>query len=108
MREIFHNMSYANCLYQGTGPSDPMDEWNPSLPLAHCHGGRGTISTPTHEATPVSKVTQLKRGRPAANLDTPTDLDDKTVRAISQALNAILADSFALYLKTKNFHWHMS
>ena len=56
----------------------------------------------------MSKVTQLKRSKPAANLDTPTDLDDKTVREISAALNAILADAFALYLKTKNFHWHMS
>jgi len=56
----------------------------------------------------VSKVTQLKRSKPAANLDTPTDLDDKAVKDISDALNGILADSFALYLKTKNFHWHMS
>jgi starvation-inducible DNA-binding protein len=56
----------------------------------------------------VSKVTQLKRGRPAANLDTPTDLDDKAVAEISEALNGVLADSFALYLKTKNFHWHIS
>ena len=56
----------------------------------------------------MSKVTQLKRGRPAPNLDTPTDLDDKAVKEVSDALNGILADSFALYLKTKNFHWHMS
>jgi starvation-inducible DNA-binding protein len=56
----------------------------------------------------VSKVTQLKRGRGAANLDTPTDLDDKAVAEISEALNGILADAFALYLKTKNFHWHVS
>jgi len=56
----------------------------------------------------VSKVTQLRRGKPAANLDTPTDLDEKAVAEISEALNGILADSFALYLKTKNFHWHMS
>ena len=56
----------------------------------------------------MSKVTQLKRGRPAAALDTPTDLDDKAVAAISEALNGVLADSFALYLKTKNFHWHVS
>jgi starvation-inducible DNA-binding protein len=56
----------------------------------------------------VSKVTQLKRGRPAAALDTPTDLDDKAVAEISEALNGVLADSFALYLKTKNFHWHIS
>ena len=56
----------------------------------------------------MSKVTQLKRGRPAPDLDTPTDLDDKAVTEISKALNEILADSFALYLKTKNFHWHIS
>ena len=36
------------------------------------------------------------------------DLDDKAVAAITKALNGILADSFALYLKTKNFHWHIS
>jgi len=56
----------------------------------------------------VSKVTQLKRGRTAANLDTPTDLDEAAVADISTALNGVLADSFALYLKTKNFHWHVS
>jgi starvation-inducible DNA-binding protein len=57
---------------------------------------------------PVSKVTQLKRGRSASNLDTPTDLDESAVKEISGALNGILADAFALYLKTKNFHWHIS
>jgi starvation-inducible DNA-binding protein len=56
----------------------------------------------------VSKVTQLKRGRPAPELDTPTDLDNKAVTEISKALNGLLADAFALYLKTKNFHWHIS
>ena len=56
----------------------------------------------------MSKVTPIKRGRPAPDLDTPTDLDDKAVTDISKALNGILADSFALYLKTKNFHWHVS
>ena len=42
------------------------------------------------------------------NLDTPTDLSPEGVKAISAALNVVLADSFALYLKTKNFHWHVS
>ena len=56
----------------------------------------------------MSKVTQLKRSKPAANLDTPTDLDESAVSEVSEALNGILADSFALYLKTKNFHWHIS
>jgi starvation-inducible DNA-binding protein len=41
-------------------------------------------------------------------LGTPTDLGADAVRDISGALNALLADMFALYLKTKNFHWHIS
>jgi starvation-inducible DNA-binding protein len=56
-----------------------------------------------------NKVTKLKaRAKPAAALDTPTDLDSAAVKAISEALNGLLADSFALFLKTKNFHWHVS
>ncbi|HEY7876995.1 MAG TPA: DNA starvation/stationary phase protection protein [Gemmatimonadaceae bacterium] len=46
--------------------------------------------------------------RREAPLDTPTDLDAKATRDITGAMNAILADVFALYVKTKNFHWHMS
>ena len=41
-------------------------------------------------------------------LDTPTDLSAEGVREISAALNALTADTFALYVKTKNFHWHVS
>jgi starvation-inducible DNA-binding protein len=41
-------------------------------------------------------------------LGTPTDLSADATRDISGALNALLADMFALYLKTKNFHWHVS
>jgi len=51
------------------------------------------------------KITRLRRMAP---LDTPTDLKADAVRNISGALNALLADVFALYLKTKNFHWHIS
>ena len=43
-----------------------------------------------------------------ASLETPTDLGSNAVRNISGALNVLLADMFALYVKTKNFHWHMS
>ena len=43
-----------------------------------------------------------------APLATPSDLSGNAVGDISGALNALLADLFALYLKTKNFHWHMS
>ena len=46
--------------------------------------------------------------RQKAKLDTPSDLGSNATRDISAALNALLADVFALYLKTKNFHWHMS
>ena len=42
------------------------------------------------------------------NLLTPTDLDRKGTAQIAQELRHLLADTFALYLKTKNFHWHMS
>jgi starvation-inducible DNA-binding protein len=43
-----------------------------------------------------------------ADLKTPTDLASNATKSVKDALNAILADSFALYLKTKNFHWHVS
>ncbi len=41
-------------------------------------------------------------------LDTPTDLPQEAVDKISATLNKLLADTFALYMKTKNFHWHIS
>src|SRR5436190_9230047 len=46
-----------------------------------------------------------ERGAPLA---TPTDLTRSATKDIAGAMNAILSDVFALYLKTKNFHWHMS
>ena len=46
--------------------------------------------------------------RQSAPLATPTDLKPAATKDIAGAMNAILADVFALYLKTKNFHWHMS
>ncbi len=53
-----------------------------------------------------SKATAAHNGTP--RLKTPTDLRSNASKDIAGALNAILADSFALYLKTKNFHWHVS
>jgi starvation-inducible DNA-binding protein len=44
----------------------------------------------------------------APDLDTPSNLSETGVNAISAALNVLLADAFALYLKIKNFHWHVS
>ena len=46
--------------------------------------------------------------RTAPRLITPTDLGANATKDIAAALNALLADVFALYLKTKNFHWHVS
>src|SRR5438132_2649753 len=54
-----------------------------------------------------TKTSELLRRRDAP-LETPTDLTRSATRDIAAAMNAILADVFALYLKTKNFHWHMS
>jgi starvation-inducible DNA-binding protein len=48
------------------------------------------------------------RGSGSAALGTPTDLSSANVSAITAALNPLVADAFALYLKTKNFHWHVS
>src|SRR3954454_16139112 len=53
------------------------------------------------------KTVELLHRRDAP-LITPTDLTRSATKDISAAMNAILADVFALYLKTKNFHWHMS
>jgi starvation-inducible DNA-binding protein len=55
-------------------------------------------------ATPLRELTT----RQAPPLATPTDLQSAATLDVSLALNAILADVYALYLKTKNFHWHMS
>lgn len=57
----------------------------------------------------MTKVKQFEpRAHIAAPLSTPTDFGPEAVNELSAALNALLADSFALYLKTKNFHWHVS
>ena len=54
-----------------------------------------------------SSRSEVKRRR-SAPLLTPTDLGAEASTDIAGGMNAILADVFALYLKTKNFHWHMS
>ena len=61
----------------------------------------------------MAKVTKLnppKSNPPKSrgNLQTPTDLPAKAVDAIAEAVNRLVCDAFALYVKTKNFHWHMS
>ena len=58
--------------------------------------------------TATAKGTQALLERRDAALETRTDLGAKATKDIAGAMNVILADVFALYLKTKNFHWHMS
>ena len=48
------------------------------------------------------------KSKVSPELDTPTDLPQEAVDKVSKALNVLLSDAFALYLKTKNFHWHVS
>jgi starvation-inducible DNA-binding protein len=55
-----------------------------------------------------AKKAQDLRSERKAPLVTPTDLKKAATKDIAGAMNGILADVFALYLKTKNFHWHMS
>ena len=55
-----------------------------------------------------NKVRKLEPREASARLNTPTDLSDEAIEAVSAALNGLLADTFALHVKTKNFHWHVS
>lgn len=57
--------------------------------------------------TKTKSIEELKKLQGAA-LITPTDLPKEATKNITAAMNGILADVFALYLKTKNFHWHVS
>ncbi len=53
-------------------------------------------------------ITEELEQRQMSRVITPTDLGKAAVKDIAAAMNGVLADVFALYLKTKNFHWHMS
>jgi len=55
-----------------------------------------------------TKLAKLENHRPAPPLRTPTDLSADAIQQVSAALNGLLADTFAVYVKTKNFHWHVS
>lgn len=48
------------------------------------------------------------KSRRTASLKTPSGLSEEAVKDISAGITTLLADVFALYVKTKNFHWHMS
>ena len=52
--------------------------------------------------------THVTESNKAAKTSNPDDFTPEQIKELSDALNALLADAFALYIKTKNFHWHMS
>src|SRR5438445_13750086 len=68
----------------------------------------GSMSSVSGFLTGRCLVSKAKSDKVSPDLDTPTDLPQEAVDKISAALNTLLADAFALYLKTKNFHWHVS
>jgi hypothetical protein len=74
--------------------------------LTRSRAGRSGIASRLLRRSPMTTETLIIHNK--EELGTPTDLGADAVRDISGALNALLADMFALYLKTKNFHWHVS
>jgi starvation-inducible DNA-binding protein len=58
--------------------------------------------------TKLGKILMGTKLNPTPRLDTPTDLTEEAATEISNTLNVLLADTYALYVKTKNFHWHVS
>ena len=66
-----------------------------------------TITNETMNKPNSKKTSELLRRRDAP-LETRTDLTASATKDITGTMNAILADVFALYVKTKNFHWHIS
>jgi len=68
-----------------------------------------TIEKPATAAARQDGAGNRAAARPAPRaLATPTDLSPEGVRAITGAINGLIADAFALYLKTKNYHWHLA
>lgn len=83
-------------------------------PAAAKPAAKAAASKPAAAKTAAAKPTAAKPAaakavpRRAPALATPSDLSKNATRDLSAALNRLLADVFALYLKTKNFHWHVS
>jgi starvation-inducible DNA-binding protein len=69
---------------------------------------RSQLEWRIHEKESRPQIITGTAARRKAPLATPTDLAAGATKDIAAAMNGILADVFALYLKTKNFHWHMS
>lgn len=72
----------------------PMTVTNGNTATAHLHTESGD-----------ARKNEAKASRPIA---VPTDLTPENVKAVTDAVNPLIADAFALYVKTKNFHWHLA
>jgi starvation-inducible DNA-binding protein len=70
------------------------------------------MSTPTEtrpgQADAMRTASTIKAYPAPSQLATPTDLNSQEAQAVIQAINPLIADAFALYVKTKNFHWHLA
>lgn len=70
------------------------------------------MSTPTEtrpgQADAQRSAANIKAFPAPSQLATPTDLNPQEVQAVTEAVNPLIADAFALYVKTKNFHWHLA
>src|SRR5229473_2529656 len=95
-RFITLQLSFRNCLQRAPVACHSLEPTSDSLLL--CLRLKGTRPM-------INEVTDMLH---RASLTTPTTLSEKAVQDISRALILLLSDVFALYLKTKNFHWHMS
>jgi starvation-inducible DNA-binding protein len=69
---------------------------------------RSLLLLPSNIQSEIDMSTRDAKVVRIAPLETPTDLSAQAVKEISGALRILLADMFALYVKTKNYHWHMS
>jgi starvation-inducible DNA-binding protein len=66
------------------------------------------MATPTAQRTAQQSSAAVKSFPAPSQLATPTDLRPEEVKAVTEAINPLVADAFALYTKTKNFHWHLA
>jgi starvation-inducible DNA-binding protein len=67
-----------------------------------------TTTQTTHQAGRANSAARVKTYPAPKQLATKTDLTQHEAQAITEALNPLIADAFALYVKTKNFHWHLA
>ncbi|HEU5088275.1 MAG TPA: DNA starvation/stationary phase protection protein [Roseiflexaceae bacterium] len=67
-----------------------------------------TTATKSNSRSATRNGNQSRQAPAPRPIATPTDLKPEEVQAVTEAVNPLIADSFALYVKTKNFHWHLA